>query len=135
MGWFGRKRDQYSSPARTASMRPHPLRQGTEIAMVGVDPAFIATARTGPKIPRRGHTYPVALLADGAAVRVIADGREVGQLDPRLAAYYIPELTRIQQRGEIGTTVAYVKPENWSNQSHGVALNWSERALVDGGIL
>lgn len=130
--FWKRKQDR---PAASVTLEPYPLRTGTEVAMVDIDPAFIERGRTGPRVSRRGHKYAVALFAVASDVLVLDDGEQVARLDPQYAQYYLAELTRLQHQGRIGTTVAYIRPAEWKSQDHSVSLNWSENALGGGGIL
>ena len=124
----------FSSKPKAPTGVPHPLKQGTQISMVDVDEQWVQWARSEkPKEPRMGHRCGVGLWAQGNDIFVLAgDGGTVGRMNPKMADLYLPELLRLQQRGRIGTTDAYVKWEG-SKGAHSISLNWGQRA-VGGGI-
>ena len=127
MGLFG------STKRGPQQSTPHPLKQGTQIAIVDVNEEWVAWARAEkPREPRLGHRCGVALWAQGDDILVLAgNGGTVGRLSPRMADLYLPELLRLQKRGRIGTTDAFVKWEG-SKSGHTVSLNWGERAVLGG---
>jgi hypothetical protein len=129
MGLFGGK---VKHPL--AGLSPHALRQGTQIALVDVEPDFVAFVReTKPKVPRLGHEVPIALVKRGEQVLAFYDDQQVGTLSPDLLGYYADEFDALERRREYGLTVAYIKPEG-AKSPHAAALNWG-RGAVDGGIL
>ena len=125
----------FSSKPKVPTGIPRPLKQGTQIPMVDVDKDWVDWARANrPREPKIGHVIGVALWAQGQEILVLGgNGGTAGRIDPRIADLYIPELIRIQARGYIGTTDAFVKWEG-SKTPHAVCLNWSERAASGGGI-
>lgn len=126
----------FSSKRGPQESTPHPLQQGTQIPMVDVNEEWVAWARAEkPREPRLGHRCGVALWAQGEDILVLAgNGGTVGRMSPKMADLYIPELLRLQKRGRIGTTDAFVKWEG-SKSPHAISLNYSENAVVFGGIL
>jgi len=126
----------FSSKPDPMRARSYPLKQGTQIPMVDVSDEWVAWARAEkPRQPKIGHVVGVALWVSGQDILVLAGtGGTAGRMTPRLADLYIPELLRLQKRGCIGTTDAFVKWEG-SKSPHAISLNYSENAAAFGGIL
>ena len=126
----------FSGKANPMKARSYPLKQGTQIPMVDVSDEWVAWARAEkPRQPKIGHVVGVALWVSGQDILVLAGaGGTAGRMDPRMTDLYIPELLRIQTRGWIGTTDAFVKWEG-SKSPHAISLNYSENAAAFGGIL
>jgi hypothetical protein len=129
MGIFGRKQRH-----PLAGLDAYDLKQGTTIALVDVEPAFIDYARANrPKKPRLGHESPIALVLSGDDVVAYYDDLRVGRMDPSMVGLYRSEFDQLARAKRFGRTVIYVKPEG-AKSPHAVALNWGVGAF-EGGIL
>lgn len=115
-------------------MQVHDLRQGTQIPIVDVDPAWVVEVQANyPKQPRLGHEAPVLVGLRGQDIAVFSDGKRVGRMDPEMVDLYLGEFQLLAKLNRIGRTVAYVKPAG-SKSAHALGLNWGVGAY-DGGVL
>lgn len=128
MGLFSR------APKPQAATKVHELRQGTQIALVDVDEAWVEQARAAyPKQPRIGHEAPVLVGLQGKDIAVFSDGKRVARMKPEMVDLYAKEFDLLARCGYVGSTVAFVKPAG-AKSPHALSLNWGVNAY-DGGVL
>lgn len=133
MGMFGKIKEKLADPLR--GLQPHPLQQGTQIAVTWVDPGLVEYAQANlPREPKIGHRYPVGITVDGNRIVIAAQGREVATFHPGAVGYYIDDLRRLKSAGYYGTTDLLVRFVG-SKRDHALALNYGSGAAFGGGIL
>ena len=111
------------------------LKQGTQIPLINVSQHFIDRARSEyPRQPKIGHVVPVAVGLKQGRITIWFDGHPVAEMDLRCADWYMREFQTLANRGKLGWTDAYIKPEGWKSP-HALALNWGKGAAHGGGIL
>lgn len=129
MGLFGTKMKH-----PLAGLTARDLRQGTQIALVDVEPDFVEFVRsTKPRQPRLGHEAPIALVLQGSDVVAYYDDQRIGRMNPDFVPYYAEEFATLARRKQFGRTSVFIKWDG-SKSPHTVGLNWGLGA-VDGGIL
>jgi hypothetical protein len=117
--------------SRVIEGKSRPLKTGTQVTLTDVDEALVAEIRASkPREPQVGHVVDVACMLDAKGdVWAYVDGVPLGRMDPDLVNMYREQFRTLFKRGEVGTTVAFVKWDG-AKSPHSLSLNWSNDGIL-----